>query len=94
MKRYYFTWYNYISQQEQTDFVLAENKKQAKQMAVLIMQFFAGNRRTVEDIDTIDEVKDAYYYTMDELKERYEKFGKEFILPEIELDEDEEDDDE
>lgn len=94
MKRYYFTWYNYISQQEQTDFVLAENKKQAKQIAVLIMQFFAGNRRTVEDIDTIDEVKDAYYYTMDELKERYEKFGKEFILPEIELDEDEEDDDE
>lgn len=83
MKKYYFNWYNYVAQQDQVDFVLAENETQAKQMAVLIMQFFAGSRYTESDINNIDELSDNYFYTMEELKERYEKRGKEFILPKI-----------
>lgn len=90
MKKYYFNWYNYIAQQDQVDFVMAENITQAKQMAVLIMQFFAGNRYTVNDINSIDELTDSYFYTMNDIKERYEKRGKEFKLPEIKEDEDDE----
>lgn len=90
MKKYYFTWYNHIAQSEQTDFVLAENITQAKQMAVLIMKFFGGNRYSIDDIEVIDELDDDYFYTMDELKQRYERCNKEFILPEIEEDEDDE----
>ena len=89
-KKYYFNWYNYIAQQDQVDFVMAENLTEAKQMAVLIMQFFAGSRYTINDINSIDELTDSYFYTMDDIKERYEKSGKEFILPEIK-DEDEDD---
>ena len=91
MKRYYFTWYNHIAQQDQTDFVIAENETQARQMAILIMRLFAGSMYDEDAIETLNEMSDGYYYTMDELKKRYEKCGKEFILPEIKDYEDDED---
>lgn len=90
MKRYYFTWYNYIAQEEQTDFVLANSETEAKQIAVLIMKYFAGNSYDQDSIENFGEVSDDYYYTMDEMKRRYAKSNKEFVLPEIK--EEEEDD--
>ena len=87
MKKYYFTWYNYVTQTNQTDFVLAKDEKEAKQMAVLIMQLFGGSFYKEKHIDILDEVNDNYYYTMDKIKEKYEKWGKEFIPPEIKDDE-------
>lgn len=83
MKKYYFIWYNYLAQSEQADFVLAENETEATQIAILIMKFFAGDRFTEDDIITLFELKDDYFYTMDTIKERYDKCGREFIIPEV-----------
>ena len=82
-KKYYFIWYNYMAQSEQADFVLAENETEATQIAVLIMKFFAGDRFTEDDIITLIELNDDYFYTMDKIKERYSKCNKEFIIPEV-----------
>lgn len=90
MKKYYFTWYNYVAQQEQTDFILAKNKKEARQIAIFIMKFFGGNRYTNEDIEVLDEINDNYFYTLEEMKERYKKCNKELpLIEDIEDDEEE-----
>jgi hypothetical protein len=82
-KKYYFTWYNYIAQSEQTNFILAENETEAKQIAVLTMKFFAGDKYTIDNIDTIGELNDNYFYTIKDIEEKYKICNKEFILPEI-----------
>ena len=91
MKRYYFSWYNYVAQSQVTDFIIAENITEAKQIAVLIMQFYGGSRYSVEDIDHIDELEDKYFYKMETIKDMYDKTNKKFKLPEIKIDEDDED---
>ena len=93
MKKYYFSWYNYVAQSQSTDFIIAENITEAKQIAVLIMQFYGGSRYSVEDIDCIDELKDVFFYKMETMKDKYDKTNRNFKLPEIKIDEDEEDED-
>lgn len=84
MKKYYFSWYNHIAQQYQTDFILAENITQAAQIAVMIMKISAGDMYSEDHIECLDEINDDYFYNIDYMKERYKKCNKEFILPEIE----------
>lgn len=88
MKKYYFIWYNHIAQQEVTDFIIAENELQAKQMAVLIMKLYGGDLYGINDIETINELNDNYFFTMERLEEKCKVFKKEFVLPEIENEED------
>ena len=88
MKRYYFTWYNHVAQATITEFILAEDETQAKQMAVLIMKLYGGDLYNINDIENINELNDNYFFTMERLEEKCKVFKKEFVLPEIEEDED------
>ena len=83
MKRYYFTWYNCITQSERAEFILAENEIEAKQIAVLIMKMYGGDKYTVDDIEDIDELNDIYFYTIKDIEKLYKIYHKKFKLPEI-----------
>lgn len=56
------------------------------------MRLRCGNSYNVNDISSIEELNDSYFYSLGDIKAKYERLGKEFALPEIIEEEDEEDD--
>lgn len=91
MKKYYFTWYNRIAQETQTDFVEAENEMDAKQVAVLIMKFFGGDVYGQYDIETLNEYTERYFYTFNDIITKYRRCGKTVEIPVIREDDENED---
>jgi len=91
-KKYCFTYYNYIACEDQMEFILANNLHQAKQLAVLYMRLRCGNSYNVNNISSIEELNDSYFYSLGDIKAKYDSLGKEFIMPEIIEDEEDEDD--
>ena len=83
MKKYYFTWFNNITQKYHTNFISAIDETEAKQIAVLIMRFVCGKAYTVYSIIEMEEVTDALFRDMDYVKNLYHEFGYEFDLPDI-----------
>lgn len=76
MKHFYAVWYNYIAQQNQVEFIVAENEEEAKKTMLLIMRFFAGNRYDEGDIETLDEISDSYFVSREEILSKYKALGK------------------
>jgi len=93
MNNYCFSWYNPIAQAEQVDFIHAKDMHEAKQIAVMVMRFFGGKKFEQDDIDSIIEVDERYYYTLDNIINRYKRAGKEVEIPII-TDDEEDDEDE
>lgn len=83
MKKYVFTWYNHRHRCQETEFIMAEDLAQAKLIAVLIMQLWCGRRYTVNDIDSIDELKDYHFCTIDKIKKIYANRNMKLTIPEI-----------
>ena len=73
MKRYCASFYNYLSQGQQTIFILAENEIQAKETAILYMLNYCGDDYTGDDIDSLIEMDDNYFVTYDQQKARYKQ---------------------
>lgn len=86
MKKYYFT-FN-IANRELMFFVLAENKIEAKKMAILIVKLHIGNYISIQDVDTIQEITEDDFYTMEKIEEEYKARNKKIILPRIKGEED------
>lgn len=91
-KKYCFTFYNYLSCSDETGFVVASDMHQAKQLAVLFMRFRCGDKYDADDISCIYELNDSYFYSLGDIKAKYEALGKQFEMPEIIEEEDEYDD--
>lgn len=88
-QKYYFTFYNYIAQEQQMGFVIASSMYQAKQLAVLYMRFYCGENYNEDNIDNIDKLDDSYFYSLGDIKAKYERCGKEFVMPDIDYCEEE-----
>ena len=75
--------------------ITAKDMIEAKQVSMLYARLqdngmiYNENGIYVEKISNI--TSDDYFYTIENMREIYEKSGKEFILPEIEENEDDED---
>ena len=82
-EKYYFTFYNYIAQEQQMGFVIASSMYQAKQLAILYMRFYCGKDYNEDNIDNINRLDDSYFYSLGDIKAKYERRGKEFIMPDI-----------
>lgn len=91
-KKYCFTFYNYLSCSDETGFIIASDMHQAKQLAVLYMRFRCGEKYDVDNISCIDELNDGYFYSLGDIKAKYESLGRQFKMPEIIEEEDEYDD--
>lgn len=91
-KKYCFTYYNYIACEDQMEFILANDLHQAKQLAVLYMRLRCGNSYNVNNISSIEELDDSYFYSLGDIKAKYESLGKQFEMPDIIEGEDEYDD--
>ena len=76
MKHFYAVWYNYIAQQNQVEFIVAENEEEVKKTMVLIMRFFGGDSYDEDDIETIDEICDSYFVSRDEILSKYKALSK------------------
>ena len=83
MKKYIFTWYNHRHQCQETELVMAKDLNQAKITAVLVMQSWCGKNYTVNDIDSINELKDCHFYTIDKIKEIYASRNMKLTIPKI-----------
>jgi len=74
-KKYCFTWFCH---HKRTEFLYAENKEEAKKMAVLIMRLRGGliyDKKDIQELYCIDDK----FYNMKQLQEEYEsKVGKYF----------------
>ena len=63
MKKYYFMWYNCITERTSINFVSADNIKEAKKVAILMMRFITGRRYTYKDfieLKAIDDNSDLF----------------------------------
>ena len=84
MKKFVFTWENKLSG-FQTDFVKAKDRIEAKQLAILIMNFMNHNNRYTEyDIISLVEITDDdIFYTKEEIEETFRANNMQFVLPEV-----------
>ena len=85
-KRYIASYYNYIAQEQQTLFIKASNRLEATSTALMLM----GDRYGIDNIDSLTEYEEEYFYTYEEAFDRFKKFyGKDPALPEAKWDEEE-----
>lgn len=73
LKKYEITWFNYIANGTEIIHILAEDEEKAKEAAVYVMKRFGGDKYDASDIESVIEVEDDDYITLEEAKEIYEK---------------------
>lgn len=83
MKKYIFKWYNPNYSYPITEIILAKDKQEAEQIAMLIVKLHTGQWCNVKTAYEFDELTDEYCTSMEKIKERYKECKEKFILPEI-----------
>ena len=76
MKKYFFMWHNCISGKTTINFVSAENKVEAKKVAILIMRFIVGRRYNYKDLIELKEIDgDTMFCTRGMIEEKYKSLN-------------------
>ena len=86
LKKYSASFYDKFACSQRVLLIKAANRLEAASTALMLM----GKSYTIEDIDTLEEESDKYYYTYEDAYNKYKAcYNEDPLLPEAKWDEEE-----